>query len=214
MSTASDRVRALVREGKLEADEAGELLSAVGTKDVPSSGALAMLLNPFDRLGGGRAACIGVVVALACFAATRLGIRFDGFLDIHTGLVSTKIAAIEQAVDWIVPSLTFFAVARVLGSRARLLDTLGMCGLARVPYALSAPLLGLLVPHAAKDPAIRPIDIPILVIVLCALAVQIYWLVRGYQNASGFTKTKLTVSFLFGFILAEILSKVCISTLS
>src|ERR1700761_6660998 len=97
MSSPEERVEALRRAGVVGAGQADTLLGALGATTRPR---WMVLFDPFARHGGGRAAAFGVIVALAGLAVSRLGVRFDGFLDVHVGHAAPdwKLAVIDQLV--------------------------------------------------------------------------------------------------------------------
>src|SRR4051812_13598128 len=92
----AERVRTLVRSGRVATEEGERILSALD--DAPRAPLHALLINPFDRFGGGRAAIAAIVIAGLSIGITRMGIRFDGFLDMHVGPVPLGTAALEQAI--------------------------------------------------------------------------------------------------------------------
>lgn len=95
MTTVSERIRALVGNGKLSSAE-GERLLGVSGEPVEHMSPW----NLFHRFGGGRAALVGLASAAAGIALTRFGVRYDGFLDLHIVPTASPLrtALLEQAL--------------------------------------------------------------------------------------------------------------------
>jgi hypothetical protein len=113
--TPVERVHRLVQAGTVAPEEGERLLSAM-TREAVGSPAW-ILVNPFDRFGGGVAAAIGAVVGALSVWVTRLGIRFDGFLDLHFAharVAPVRVSLIEQLAGWVLPALLFWAYARAV----------------------------------------------------------------------------------------------------
>jgi hypothetical protein len=221
MTTPSERIRAMVAEGRVDAAEGERLLLALATPGssptVASASGVRLLVDPFAKWGGGTAAAIGAVLALLGFALSRVGIRFDGFLDLHVGNAppAMLVGLVDQLAAWPLGAATFWLVARVLaGPGRRFVDFLGAVGIARVPAVLFALPLHLLVPASlvgAGVPRMSPSLFVVIVLALVAIAWQIALLFFGYRSASGLRGPKLGFSLAFAIVVAEVISKVAIS---
>ncbi|WP_437591671.1 YIP1 family protein [Sorangium sp. So ce1000] len=213
-TTPDERVRALVRDNVIKPAEGERLLATMSPR--PPLRGWRLALNPFERFGGGIAAAAGLAVAALSVAVTRLGVRFDGFLDLHAApaVIPHRTALLEQVVAWPLPALLFWAYARLLGRRARIIDVLGVLGLSRAPIALAAIALGLLAPRLpAGAPTLTPQLAVIAVLATVCLAWFLTLLVQGFKNASGLRGVPL-IAGLIGLVLAsEILSKVALAHL-
>lgn len=212
--TPAERVRRLVEAGTVAPEEGERLLSAMS--NAPKRSALATLVNPFERFGGGVAVVLGAVVSALSVAVTRLGVRFDGFLDMHVQravVAPIHVSLLEQLAAWILPAMVFWAFARAFTKHARLVDFIGMVGLARLPVFLSA-LAGLaLVPAVPVDPTSIKLTPGLLVLAAVAivlLAANITLLYQGFKNASGLTGPKLVGGFIALLFGAEALSKLVV----
>jgi hypothetical protein len=214
MTTPDERVRALVRDNVIKPAEGERLLATMSPR--PPRRGWRLALNPFERFGGGTAAAAGLAVAALSVAVTRLGVRFDGFLDLHVApaVISYRTALLEQVVVWPLPALLFWAYARLLRRRVRLIDFLGVVGLSRAPLALAAIALGLLAPPLPPGiPALTPELAVIAVLAALGLLWSLTLLVQGIKNASGLRGAPL-IAGLIGLVLAsEILSKVALAHL-
>lgn len=209
MSAHGERVRALVRAGKLAPDEGERILAALTER--PPRAWPWLLVDPFERFGGGAGVAIGAAVVLASAGASHLGVRFDGFLDLHLGKgaePSVGLAALEQAVAWPLGAAVFWAVARAMKRGARLVDFLAAVGVARVPLALAAVPLALLGPGLAAEP--RPYtvrSVALLIVVLTTVAWNLTLLYRGFKHTSGLVGPKLVAGFVAAVVIAEVASK-------
>ena len=214
MSSHAERVRALVRSGKIAPDEGQRILSALSESaltEPPARGWAWLLVDPFERFGGGMGVGLGLVAALASLGATRLGIRFDGFLDLHAvqGAPSIGSAALELAVAWPLGAAVLWGGAQAVKRGQRFIDFLAGVGIARMPLALAGLLLGGLtygVPSEAHAPfSVR--TAAILAIALVAVAWHLTLLYRGFKHASGLSGPKLVATFVATVVVAEIASK-------
>ncbi|WP_441288320.1 YIP1 family protein [Sorangium sp. KYC3313] len=214
MTTPDERVRALVRDNVIKPAEGERLLATMSPR--PPGHGWRLALNPFERFGGGLAASAGLAVAALSVAVTRLGVRFDGFLDLHAtpAVIPYRTALLEQVVAWPLPALLFWTYARLLRRRVRLIDFLGVIGLSRAPLALAAVALGLLAPRLPVGaPAFTPELAVIAVLGTVCLVWSLTLLVRGFRNASGLRGAPLIAGLIGLSLLSEILSKVALAHL-
>ncbi|AUX19766.1 hypothetical protein SOCEGT47_002180 [Sorangium cellulosum] len=214
MSTPDERVRALVRDKVINPAE-GERLLATMTPRAPQRG-LRLALDPFERFGGGVAAAAGLAVAALSVAITRLGVRFDGFLDLHTAphVAPYATAIAEQVLVWPLPALLFFAYARLLGRRVRLIDFLGGTGLSRAPLALAGLVLGLMAPELPPGvPTLTPELAVFAVVAALCLAWFLALLYHAFKSASGLRGPALIAGFIGLVLASEIASKVALALL-
>jgi hypothetical protein len=212
MSSPEERIQSMQRSGVVEAGQAQALLGAIGPAREP---AWKILVDPFARHGGGRAAAAGLVISLAGIAASRLGLRFDGFLDAHlTGVTPTWGRALtDQIVAFPLSALVFWACARIAGGRGRLLDNLGVVGVGRLPVLLVGLCAWSTMPSSLAG--LTGVRLFVLVIpALLALGWAIVLLRAGHANASGLRGLRLGLSLFAAIVAAEVLSKVALSLLS
>ena len=218
MSTPADRIRNLVDAKKVSAEEGERLLRAM----TPSSGARSswlLLLNPFDRFGGERAAVAGLAISALSLGLARLGVHFDGALDVHLAPSANRVpltlgaSLLEQAAGWLVASLLFWAYARFTSSHVRFVDFLGVVGLSRV-LLLGIALFLVLGPELPPDMATKTPTPALLAHVLVLAAVTlplIGWFItllyQGFKNASGLAGGRLVGGFIGVLLVSEIVSK-------
>ena len=214
--TPAERIRGLIEAGKVAPREGERLLAAVAQEPVRPP--VWILLNPFDRFGGGVAALLGLVVAGLSIGSARLGVRFDGFLDLHDasrGPVALTTAIVDQVAAWILPAACFWAYAHVVARHVRPVDFLGMVGLARLPLLLASVPVALLSPsHPSVPPKLTPALAGIAVIALACVAWNLTLLYQGFKSASGLRGPKLVGGFVAIAILAEAVSKVVLAVAS
>jgi hypothetical protein len=211
-----DRVRSLVREGKLASDEGERILAAMEKRTERAWPWL--LLDPFDRFGGATGIVIGVAASLASVALSRVGVIYDGFLDTHQTktIPSLTRATLCVVVAWPLMAVALWGISQLLKRGSRLVDFLAMLALARLPLLLVAPfalLVGRMVDvehPAATSPLVALVALPILALV----GWNVTLLYRGFKHASGLAGPKLVVSFIASMVACEIVSKLIIGALS
>ncbi len=212
--TPDERVRRLVDAGSVAPEEGARLLVAMGRGQ--SRSLASTMLNPFERFGGGTAALAGLLIAAACIGVSRFGVRFDGFFDMHVvqTVPSVGVALLDQLVSWPLPAALFFFYARAFSRHVRLLDFLGMVGLARLPVLLGSLVIGVVLRGAASDPfRMTPGLLLVMAFGLVFLGLHITLLYTGFKNASGFTGARLIAGFIGMCLLAEVASKLALLAL-
>ena len=211
--TPAERVERLVRSGSVDAEEGKRLLAALHAEPAPSP--LRLLLNPFERIGGGLAAGVGLAISIASILFARSGVRFDGMIDAHFrgAPVPTLVALADQLAAWPLAALVFFAYARVFSRHVRLLDFLGMTGFARLPILLMAiPMRAIMSGFDPRDPMhLPPGFLAVALVSLVFVALNINLLYQGFKNASGLSGPKLVWGFIGLFVAAETASKLALA---
>lgn len=207
--TPSERIRRMIDSGSVAPEEGARLLAAMGGSP-PSRSSL--FVDPFERFGGGTAAALGALVAATSVAVSvRLGVRFDGLLDLHFSravLPSLRVALVDQLAGWMVPGLGYWAYARAVTRHVRVIDFVGMAGLARLPILAGGLALLPLVPSTiAVPPKPTPALLALALVALLVVVANVTWLYKGFKNASGLSGTKLVGGFSVLTIVLEALSK-------
>ena len=214
--TPVERVERLVRSGTVDEEEGRRLLAALHAEPAPSM--VRLLLNPFERVGGGLAAAIGLGVSLASIVVARSGVRFDGVLDLHIPHhgVATYVAFADQIVSWPLAAIVFYAYARLFSRHLRLLDFVGMTGFARLPLLIAAVPLREIIPRFDLHDPMHPPPGFILVSLasLVFVVLNVALLYQGFKNASGLAGAKLFGGFIAVLIGAEIVSKLALALLT
>ncbi len=210
MTSAEERIKQLARAQSLDPADAERLLDAVR----PATERRGLLSNPFDRWSGEVTSLAGVVVALGGLATSRLGVRYDGALDLHVvkGPVPIAVALGDQLVAFVLTAVVMWGAARFV-SRARFVDVLGAVGLSRAPIVLVAVPLALLVPLLPRDPTSPPnlALLGVVVLALVGIIAQIWLLVLGFRTASGARGGKLAVAIVGGLFVAELVTKAALA---
>jgi hypothetical protein len=213
MSKSAERVRALVASGALSQDEGDKLIAAMGPSSPPSFATL--LINPFERFGGEAAAAVGVVIAVLSAFVGLLRVRYDGFLDLHAveATPSLTTCVVDQLAAFVLPSLLAWAVARVAGSRPRIVDLVGSVGLSRAPYLLAGLVAGLLPPGPKGAPHGPSLWI-VVTVAIAAIAWSLTLHFQGFRNATGLAAKRGTVAFIVFVVASEIASAALVAALS
>lgn len=211
-ASPEERVQKLARERNISPADAERLLAALGAPAPVRPGR-----NPFERWRGEHTLIAGGVVALAGLATSRLGVRYDGALDLHVtgGPVAVLTAVVDQLVAFPLTALVVWAVARALSSRTRLVDVAGAVGIARAPLVVIAPLVALLAPAVvAIPPAPSARLVAVALLGAVGLGAQLFALVLGVRAASGLRSGRLAAAVAGGVVAAEVLTKLVVSLAS
>jgi hypothetical protein len=224
MSDAKRKVLDMVEQGKITTAEADALLAAMrsGPRFSPR-----VLVDPFERVGVPAALAVGLLAAVAAgFAAIPLGLRFDGYLDIHMaqGEVGVFAAIADQVVAWPLSALVLWLVALPFARASRFVDFLAVTGLARVLPLACGVLLAPLTPEPAaladisrsamSDPSAVLGDLASMLPMIGVALVFIGWFIAaavfGFRHASGLRKGRLAAAVVVALLVAETVSKVAI----
>jgi hypothetical protein len=224
MSDAKRKVLDMVEQGKITSAEADALLAAMqGGRRF----SLRFLFDPFERVGLAASLAIGLLAAIASvLAAIPLGLRFDGYLDIHLAPAAvTAVAAIaDQVVAWPLSALVLWLVALPFARASRFVDFLAVTGLARVLPLACGILLAPLTPdpelladmsqRAMSDPTSVLGDVASMIPMIGVALVFVVWFVAasvfGFRHASGLRRGRLAAAVVVALLAAEIVSKVAI----
>jgi hypothetical protein len=145
-----------------------------------------------------------------------LGVHFDGFLDLHVSrrhVPALENSLLEQVAGWPLPALLFWGYAGTVVRHARVVDFVGMVGLARVALLVAAVPVAYLSPESPAVPIkLTPELLVIVLIGLSGIAWYFTLLYQGFKNASGLNGAKLLGGFIGISILAEVGSKVVLAS--
>lgn len=194
------------------------------------------LFRPFDRIAGGPALGLGLMLlVLTALLAWRNGLQTDGVLDLHfqteLGLVDLLL---QGLVNWLTLALLLLAFGRWLSeTRFRSLDLFGTQALARWPILigvlyLSIPAVGGTIerltlsmleamptqPDQVMAPSEYLLDAMWLTLlslpVMACIAWMIWLMYHGYALVFNLRGQRAVFSFIGALIMAEILSKLLI----
>ena len=188
--TPEERIRELAKKSSIGASDAARLLAAVKTEPVP----LERKFDPFTRLSAVTGTLLGFAVSGVAAAVSRLGLRYDGALDVHTtATVSWPQAALDQVAAFLVPAAIFWVVGYAIARRGRPVDMLSTVGIGRVPqvvFSLPIALIG----TGSSDAHHLSMLVWLLVgVVLLGTALQIYFLVIVFRTATGLSGSRLAL---------------------
>lgn len=214
MTNPQEKVLTLKNNGNINRRDARSLLGALGQRSVFSR---LFFGNPFERLSDREGGILTAVYLIgAILVSVLLGVRFDGFFDVH--LVTSSLqwyrAALDQIGAWLIPGLCLWGVARVAGRQGRLLDFLFLAAIARSPIVILGALFGavenLSMVGFLGNPTVERVIYAVFafIVAIILLVWFIVWLYRGFRTSSGLKKRRLVVTFVIGITLAEILSKI------
>jgi len=204
MTSPEDRIKELARARAIGGEDVEQLLAAVRPSPVRAT------RNPFERWSGEVTSLVGLFVAAGGLATSRLGIRYDGALDLHYAgkPVPFGTALLDQFVAWVVTAAVLWGAARFVARHVRFVDMLGGVGASRLPAVIAAVPLAFLIPLIPRDPT-KP-NLAVLALVLVALAgagLQIFLLVLGFRTASGLRGGRLAGTFIAALLGAEVITK-------
>lgn len=172
-------------------------------------------------------AWLGALVALEVgvgLGLARLGVRFDGFMDVHrTRLgqaVPPGVAIADQAAAIIIPLIVVMALIRVWGTVSDSVDSAAVAVVARLPVLvvggvilwmpLPASIAGMELEAAGSlQPALV---LPALIAVICVVA-GFTLLVAGIRRSTGARGYGLAMRSIAVFLLAEIAGKLMLQAL-
>ena len=213
MKSAEDRIKDLARSKSLDDEAAASLLEAVRATSKAASRDGGVLTNPFARYSGELTATAGVIVSAAGLLASRVGVRFDGALDVHTTSSSVlwRVAWLDQLVAFPLTALVFWGVARFAARHVRFVDVAGVVGLSRAPSTLIAVPLALLAPSLSPGGAMTPALAVVVTGSLAAIGAHLYLLFTGFRTATALRGGRAVALFIAGVVLVEIVSKLALS---
>jgi len=184
------------------------------------------LFDPFTYIAGGKSLLIGAAAILLAGLVGSLGnTHFDGVLDIHTGRPEALwVFLAEGIIDWLFLAIILFITGKIVSKRAfRAIDLLGTQAMARWPTLFSAAasllppyqrfltnLPGLLQGSGGFQVhfAEAAVAAVVMLITLAAMVWMVALMYRSYSICCNVKGARGAVSFIFGLLAAEVLSKV------
>lgn len=178
-----------------------------------------IIFNPFKRIAGWEAFGIGlVIVILTTFTGNFAGIYFDGVIDMHFAENFDSLKSwLMIPVNIISISVIMWLAGITVSKNFRFIDILGTMTLSRAPFLLIAlASFFVKVPDLSgimQDPFVIFDSISFIIILILTFPI-IIWSVtlmyNAYKISTGASGQKLSISFIFGLVIAEIISKIII----
>ncbi|MBN2765199.1 MAG: hypothetical protein JXR27_02425 [Paludibacteraceae bacterium] len=178
-----------------------------------------LIFNPFKRIAGWEAFGIGlVIVVLTTFTGNFAGIYFDGVIDMHFAETFDSLKSwLMIPVNIISISVIMWLAGITVSKNFRFIDILGTMTLSRAPFLLIAlASFFVKVPDLSgimQDPFVIFDSISFIIILIFTFPI-IIWSVtlmyNAYKISTGASGQKLNISFIFGLIVAEIITKIII----
>lgn len=188
-----------------------------------------LLLKPFERYSETRLLLVGLLAfAVGTVLSKLFNTHFDGVLDAHfSNTISWTETILNNTINVVCLTAILFAVGKIINHKTRLVDLLATVLIARIPfYPLVFCNVGNkafksgdeLVQSAQHHTQVSTSAIVMLVIMVLITLALIVWsvslLYNGYKTAVNGKGTKAIVFFIAAIVVAEIISKVVIVSLS
>ncbi len=188
-----------------------------------------IIYNPFIKIAGQKALGYGfLIILLTSLLCYFSGTRLDGAIDVHFGeTTSAAIFFTDSLIAWLSTVIIFYPMAVILTrNQVRFIDIAGTFAFARFPMLL-APFLGFIMNtnkfheylnwkllNNGSEVAFQPFDFLVFVASVLITLLFVVWLIallyNAYKVSTNLKAGTLTVSFIVGIILAEILSKMAL----
>jgi hypothetical protein len=177
-----------------------------------------LLMNPFTRIAGWQAFGLGLLfIGLMGFIGSFSGIAFDGVFDMHMFENTVLQAFSYLAIDIVSLVLVMWVVGLIVSKNFRFIDILGTMTLAKAPFLLLA-ILGYfttapVMSEIMKDPYVILQDTSFMIMMVLSLPVMIWSIVlmfNALKISCDLKGSTLTVAFIIGLFVSEIIAKVLI----
>jgi len=226
MNTENEKLRNMLKEGKITENDFQLLSTALDKRKPCISRLFTLAINPFQKIAGWYALFSGILV-MCCmsYLGVIAKVYFPGILAVlNASTVKNPAVPInfswgmyQNFVSWIILSILFIITAKIFKQRqVRLIDFFGTVALSRFPFLVLVVFISII---RVVNPAFMEIDItkgfPIhsslsmvafsFVVILCA-AWQLTTYFYALKESSGLTGKKLWISFIVAIILGDIIS--------
>jgi len=186
------------------------------------------LFNPFKFIAGNKALLLGIgimlITAIICFLEK---FHLDGVLDVHEGReASSYFYFIEPVIDWLCLIIPLYLFGRSFSvSAIRFIDVAGTSALARYPMffvvLLTIPISlknqsndpQKLVNTIMQDPGLMAKLTIFGLLIILFLVWTVALMYNAYSTSANLKGPKAAWSFVASIVIAEILSKVIISSI-
>ena len=190
-----------------------------------------VLFNPFEEHSDKKLLGIGLLsILIGAALGYVFGARYDGVFDLH---FVEKVAPLNSLTDILITiimtCLLLFLVGKYTNPKTRLIDIFNTCSIAKIPfyvltlfnsnhwiYNATTKLLTGMHQNLMEAPNFSAL-IPVILfglVTIPGLVLTIMLLFNGYKVATNAKGTKSIVLFVTALLLAEIFSKIIISTLN
>lgn len=177
-----------------------------------------LLVNPFTRIAGWQAFGLGLLfVALMGFVGSSSGVAFDGVFDMHLFQNSLPHAFTLLGIDLASIVLVMWIVGLITSKNFRFIDILGTMTLAKAPflilavfgYFVEAPDLNAIM----KDPNVILQSTTFLIMMILTMPVMVWGitlLFNALKVSCDLKGSRLTIAFITGLFVSEIVAKILI----
>ena len=225
MSLEKERIRKMLAEHKISAEDYKILLAALNAKHSKFNAIISLLINPFKKLAGLKAFIIGLVIILGMsYLGVTAKLYYSAVLDITNAAevinpkvpLSFLVLLYQNLLAWILVVIFYTIAAKILQPKpTRIIDFAGTVALARFPYFLFTCLIWLVELIAPK---VLAIDITkgyahpstLLIILGLIFSVCSIWQLATYyfafKESSGLISKKLWIGFVGAMLISEIIS--------
>lgn len=224
MMRQEERVLAMARAGTISQEEADRLLAAlhVSRRERPSP--LHFLIRPMDVLSPRAASIVAAAITLGSLIVARLGVRYDGALDLHrvSGTPPWPMVLFDGVNAVIVTGVVLWLAARLFSAQVRFVDfvmTVALARLAQVCAGLTA-IVSIPNPETMARAVLEaftnrtPVDIGILlgsIVLMPFFAWFLALLYFGFRTSSGLSPARTAAALTAGLVAAEVLTKLALA---
>ena len=172
-----------------------------------NSSIIRFFINPFEKIAGGKALFIGLIMmAATSFAGSIAGVAFDGVVDVHLYFHSFLYGITVQVVSWIVLVLiSWIAAKAVRAGQFRLVDLAGTLAFAEMPFFFLA-FTGF-VPAFRRIADLSSINLSAIflfaLVTLVFIGLSLYWMYRAFAVSTNLTKPVHIITFVITLFIAE-----------
>ncbi|KGK31051.1 hypothetical protein [Cellulophaga sp. E6(2014)] len=193
-----------------------------------------VLFNPFKRYQENHLFLLGIAVTLlGSYLGYLFNVRFDGVLDVHfANSTSSWQPALDNLIDSYILAILLYALGMYINNKTRFIDILNITLISRIPFYLitffnvggameriNSEVLNTLRTEQIPDFSTLPLN-SVLTLGIFALISLLFiiWsislLFNGFKIATNAKSTVHIILFFTLIIIAEILSKLFLNTLT
>ena len=178
-----------------------------------------LLWNPFIRVAGWQAFGVGIIIVLISAVLASYGnLAFDGAIDAHFGdNITIAQSLLVTGISLLSVVLSMYVIGLIISKNFRFVDILGTMTLARAPFLVLAVFSLFVtspdVEQVLQNPMIV-LDYPsFLVLGIISVPIIVWYIAlmyNGLKVSTGTKGIKLTIGFIVGILVAEVISKLLI----